>query len=77
MPAIDDKCAAGERVNERVNGPGSRFTARTLQWNHFAVTIHVTQRVSNMNTKVRTLVSGDFRTGGRRVDTGPEEAMAL
>lgn len=45
--------------------------------NHLAVTIHVTERVSNMNTKVRTLVSGEFRTGERRVEAGPEEAMAL
>lgn len=45
--------------------------------NHLAVTVHFTERDSNMNTKVRTLVSRDFRTGGRRVDTGPEEAMAL
>lgn len=45
--------------------------------NHLAVTIHVTERVNNMNTKVRTPVSGDFRTGERRVEAGPEEAMAL
>lgn len=44
---------------------------------HLAITVHFTERVSNMNSKVRTLVSRDFRTGGRRVDTGPEEAMAL
>lgn len=42
--------------------------------NHLAVTIHVTERVSNMNTKV---ISGEFRTGERRVEAGPEEATAL